>query len=134
MFNFNFGSNQRRGDVNNKEYYNILNVDKTASHSEIKKAYYKLAKTHHPDKGGNEEKFKKIMTAYEVLSDKDKRETYDNYGEEGLSESGGMNVNPFEHMFNMSGFGQRGHQSNQKRKGQNVVFELSFLKIFINIS
>lgn len=124
MFNFNFNSNQRRGEVNNKEYYNILNIDKTASHSEIKKAYYKLAKTHHPDKGGDENKFKKIMTAYEILSDKEKREIYDNYGEDGLSEGGNnMNVNPFEHMF--PGFRQQGRQSNQKRKGKNVVFELS---------
>lgn len=62
-------------------YYEVLGLSKedVPSKAEIKKAYRKLAKIHHPDKeGGNEEKFKDISEAYEVLSDPDKRERYDN--------------------------------------------------------
>ena len=77
------------------------------------------------NKGGNEEKFKKIMTAYEVLSDREKREIYDEQGEEGLSNDG-MNVNPFESMFGgMHGFGNQRQRQHQKMKGQSVVFNLS---------
>ena len=55
-----------------KDYYQILGVQKGASPDEIKKAYYKLAHKHHPDKGGEEKKFKEINEAYQVLSDKEK--------------------------------------------------------------
>lgn len=60
------------------DYYNILGVSKDASNIEIKKAYLKLAKTHHPDKGGDKEKFQKINEAYETLSNSEKRNIYDN--------------------------------------------------------
>ena len=64
-----------------KDYYNILGVSKDASDSEIKKAYRKLAHQHHPDKkGGDETKFKEINEAYQVLSDKQKRGQYDQFG------------------------------------------------------
>lgn len=64
-----------------KDYYKILGVQKTASEEEIKKAYRKLAHQHHPDKAqGNESKFKEINEAYQVLSDKQKRANYDQYG------------------------------------------------------
>ncbi len=63
-----------------RDYYQILGVKKTASPEEIRRAYYKLAHQHHPDKGGNEQKFKEINEAYQMLSDKDKREQYDQYG------------------------------------------------------
>lgn len=59
-------------------YYDILGVSKDASNIEIKKAYQKLAKTHHPDKGGDKEKFQKINEAYETLSNSEKKHTYDN--------------------------------------------------------
>lgn len=67
-----------------EDYYKILGVDKKASAEDIKKAYRKLALKWHPDKNPNnknaEDKFKKISEAYAVLSDKEKREQYDNFG------------------------------------------------------
>ena len=72
-----------------KDYYKILGVSRSASPSEIKKAYRKLAKKYHPDTNKNnhdaEEKFKEISIAYEVLSDEKKKSLYDKYGEIGLS-------------------------------------------------
>ncbi len=62
-------------------YYDILGVKKTATADEIKKAFRKLARKHHPDVGGDEEKFKEINEAYETLSDTEKREQYDQYGQ-----------------------------------------------------
>jgi DnaJ-class molecular chaperone len=59
-------------------YYEDLGVSKDATGDEIKKAYRKLASKHHPDKGGDAEKFKQIQTAYDVLSDETKRAQYDN--------------------------------------------------------
>ena len=70
--------------MSNKDYYNILNIDKNASDEDIKKAYKKLALQYHPDKNqGNEdscEKFKEIGEAYGVLSNKDKKSQYDIMG------------------------------------------------------
>ncbi|WP_165062757.1 DnaJ C-terminal domain-containing protein [Adlercreutzia sp. ZJ154] len=62
------------------DYYKTLGVPRTASADEIKKAFRKLARTHHPDAGGDEAKFKEINEAYEVLSDDKKRQLYDQYG------------------------------------------------------
>ena len=59
-------------------YYNILGLTKNASEDEIKQAYRNLAKTHHPDKGGNKEKFQEIQEAYDTLSDPQKKHIYDN--------------------------------------------------------
>ena len=72
------------------DYYKILGVNKTASDSEIKKAYRKLAMKYHPDhtKGDKsaEETFKKISEAYSVLSDKEKRKQYDTFGSAGFQQ------------------------------------------------
>lgn len=70
-----------------KDYYKILGIQKEANDDEIKKAYRKLALKYHPDKNkapGAEERFKEVAEAYEVLSDKKKRDIYDQYGEDGL--------------------------------------------------
>lgn len=78
-----------------KDYYKTLGISKGASDDDIKKAYRKLALKYHPDKNkaaGAEEKFKEVAEAYEVLSDKKKRDIYDTYGEEGLK--GGSSGGP----------------------------------------
>jgi molecular chaperone DnaJ len=62
-------------------YYDILGVKKDATADQIKKAFRRLARKHHPDAGGDEEKFKEINEAYEVLSDEEKRGQYDQYGQ-----------------------------------------------------
>jgi DnaJ-class molecular chaperone len=77
--------------VNKKDYYEVLGVTKQVSQEEIKKAYRDLCKLHHPDKGGDEDKFKEISEAYENLSDKDKRAKYDRFGHG--SQNHNMNFN-----------------------------------------
>lgn len=62
-----------REDVDTTKLYETLGVEKTATKKEIRKAYMKLSRTHHPDKGGDEHKFKEISAAYEILSDEEKR-------------------------------------------------------------
>ena len=64
-------------------------LEKSATPKEIKTAYRKLAVQHHPDKGGDEHKFKEISAAYEILSDEEKRAQYDKYGLEGVSDDDG---------------------------------------------
>ncbi len=63
-----------------KNYYEILGVEKDSTPEEIKKAYYKLSKEHHPDTGGKAETFNEIKKAYEVLSDPDERAYFDEHG------------------------------------------------------
>ncbi len=60
------------------DHYETLGVSKDANQQDIKKAYRKLASKHHPDKGGDQEQFKRIQGAYETLSDPNKRAQYDN--------------------------------------------------------
>jgi len=71
-----------------KDFYKILGIPKTASETDIKKAYRKLALKYHPDRNkekGAEEKFKEISYAYEILSNKEKRQKYDQFGEAGIN-------------------------------------------------
>lgn len=96
------------------DYYQILGITKKASAAEIKKAYKKKALQYHPDRNKNdkdaEEKFKEAAEAYEVLSDPNKRKLYDQYGPEGLKNSGfqahHVNVEDilrdFGHIFNLN--------------------------------
>ncbi len=73
-----------------KDYYKVLGVDKSASHDEIKKAFRKLAHKYHPDKAdGNEEKFKEINEAYQVVGDEDKRKKFDQFGSD-FDQQGGF--------------------------------------------
>ncbi|MCL2669509.1 MAG: molecular chaperone DnaJ [Syntrophaceae bacterium] len=85
------------------DYYEILGVDRNASDEEIKKNYRKLAMQHHPDRNpGNrnaEEAFKEAAEAYEVLSDPQKRQIYDQYGHEGLNGAGYRGFSGFEDIF-----------------------------------
>ncbi len=64
-----------------KDYYQILGISKDSSQEDVKKAYRKLAHKHHPDKGGDEGKFKEINEAYQILGDKNKRQQYDRFGQ-----------------------------------------------------
>ncbi|XP_017063128.1 dnaJ protein homolog 1 isoform X2 [Drosophila eugracilis] len=85
-----------------KDYYKTLGLPKTATDDEIKKAYRKLALRYHPDKNkaaNAEDKFKEVAEAYEVLSDKSKREVYDKYGEDGLKSGGTRNGGPSSNSF-----------------------------------
>jgi len=71
-----------------KDFYAILGVSKTASDDEIKKSLRRLAHEHHPDKGGDQQKFKDINEAYQVLGDKDKRSKYDQFGSAAFEQGG----------------------------------------------
>lgn len=123
-----------------EDYYDILGVSKDASQEEIKKAYRKLAHKHHPDKGGDEEKFKKINKAYQVLSDEKKRKQYDQFGKTSSSAAGGgFNgyQSGFQGNFNAEdlgdifgeffggGFGGFSQSKSKKRKGQDIRIDIT---------
>lgn len=95
-----------------RDYYEVLGVAKSASADEIKKAFRKAAVEHHPDRGGDEAKFKEINEAYEVLKDSDKRKRYDQFGHAGVGGSGAGN--------GYGGFGGFG-------QGQEVHFDFGDL-------
>eukprot|EP00697_Spironema_sp_BW2_P007887 gnl/Spiro4/22316_TR10988_c0_g1_i1.p1 gnl/Spiro4/22316_TR10988_c0_g1~~gnl/Spiro4/22316_TR10988_c0_g1_i1.p1 ORF type:complete len:416 (+),score=81.79 gnl/Spiro4/22316_TR10988_c0_g1_i1:73-1320(+) len=85
-------ASRRRGGVNNSRFYELLGVPKDVSESDLRKAYRQMAMRYHPDKCSEEgaaQKFQEIQAAYDVLSDPDKRSTYDRYGEDGLKEGAG---------------------------------------------
>ena len=77
--------------MSKKDYYDVLGVSKSASKDELKKSYRKLAMKYHPDRNPDDseasEKFKELSEAYEILSDDQKRQAYDNFGHEGVNSS-----------------------------------------------
>lgn len=90
--------------MNKRDYYEVLGVERGASDDEIKKSYRKLALKYHPDRNqgdnGSEERFKEAAEAYEVLSDAQKRRTYDQFGHQGLGgpfQGGGFQWSDFTH-------------------------------------
>lgn len=125
-----FGRAPKKSD--NTRYYEILGVSKSASPDDLKKAYKKAAIKNHPDKGGDPEKFKELAQAYEVLSDPEKREIYDQYGEDALKEGmgggGGGGHDPFDifsSFFGGSPFGGGGSsRGRRQRRGEDVVHAL----------
>lgn len=115
-----------------RDFYAILGLSKGASTHQIKKAYRRLAKELHPDKNQNDpeasKKFQDLGAAYEVLSDEDKRKTYDRCGEECLKQDGMMNNHdPFASFFgdfDFFGTGEQRNQQQQTPKGFNIVIDL----------
>ncbi|MEI8072752.1 MAG: J domain-containing protein [Candidatus Saccharibacteria bacterium] len=99
--------------MSKRDYYEVLGLSKGATEEEIKKAFRKQAIKHHPDKGGNEDDFKEINEAYEVLGNPQKRQAYDQFGHAaGADQAGGGNPfggggSPFGDgaQFDFSGFG-----------------------------
>lgn len=131
-----------------RDYYESLEIDKSASQDEIKKAYRKLAKKYHPDlnkEAGAEEKFKEVQEAYEILSDESKKELYDRYGHAGVDPSaaggaggfGGFGFNEFDVGDIFSSFFGGGSRadSNAPRKGEDrfLRMEISFIEAAFGI-
>lgn len=126
-----------------EDYYDVLGVARGADDGDIKKAYRRLAMKYHPDRGegdaaDNEENFKKVNEAYAVLSDKEKRNVYDQYGKEGLQGQFGssdfsFNGRGFEDVFGgfddifQSVFGGRGRSTRRRsmgEPGEDLEYEL----------
>jgi len=121
-----------------RDYYEVLEINKSASAEEIKKAYRKMAIKYHPDKNPGdaaaEEKFKEAAEAYEVLSDDNKKARYDQYGHAGMGGAagggfggggfgGGMNMEDIFSQFGDifgGGFGGGGQQRQQQSRGSNL--------------
>mmetsp|Transcript_6533 Transcript_6533/g.15848 ORF Transcript_6533/g.15848 Transcript_6533/m.15848 type:complete len:473 (-) Transcript_6533:109-1527(-) len=118
----------RSEPVDNEKFYKILGVEKKATSRQIKKAYFKLARVHHPDKGGDEEKFKEIQKAYDTLSDESKRELYDRYGEKGLEQGGSPAPTNIFDLFN--GGGGRRPRGPQKPQEIVVTVDLNLSDVF----
>lgn len=123
--------------MSKKDYYEILGVDKSADEAALKKAYRKLAMKYHPDRNPDnaeaEAKFKEANEAYEVLSDPQKRQKYDQFGHAGVDPSFGGGAagygdfggfeDIFSEIFGGGGFGGSTN-SNRPRKGQNTKVQL----------
>jgi len=119
-----------------RDYYEVLGVSRTASSDEIKKSYRRLAMKHHPDRNKDdtsaESKFKEAKEAYEVLSDTEKRATYDRFGHDGLSSArgggaGGYGAEGFGDIFgDVFGdiFGGGRQRGGQVFRGADLGYEL----------
>jgi len=126
---------------NKRDYYEVLGVQRNASQAEIKKAYRQLARKYHPDVSDDphaEEHFKEINEAYEILSDDEKRATYDQFGHAGVSGAGagfsgfgGFGRDPFEifeEVFGNFGFGFGSGTRRSRtgpRKGADLRYDLT---------
>jgi len=122
--------------MENKDYYKILGVSRSASEEEIKKAYRKVAMQYHPDRNPGvheaEDKFKTASEAYEVLRDPQKREIYDQYGIEGLRGTGFTGFRGFEDIFStfgdifegFFGFGTSPGRRTRARQGADLRYDL----------
>ena len=118
-----------------RDYYEVLGVDKTASESDIKKAYRRLAMKHHPDRNTDDDqagaRFKETQEAYEVLKDSEKRRTYDQFGHDavkGGGAGGGFSAEGFGDIFgdvfgDIFGGGRRGG-GNRGFRGADLGYEL----------
>lgn len=105
-----------------KDYYKILGVKKSASADEIKRAFRKLSHLHHPDKGGDSEKFKEINEAYQILSDQQKKAQYDQFGStsfNGRQGGGGFDFSGFK----SGGFNAGGFEFNFGGTNLNDIFD-----------
>ena len=101
------------------EYYNLIGVDKKATTDEIRKAFRKKALKEHPDKGGDADKFKSLSHAYDVLTNPEKRQLYDDYGEEGVQNGGPPGGSGFD-IFDMF----KRKESSGPRKGKPRLIPL----------
>jgi len=113
-----------------KEYYRTLGVNEDASQDEIKKAYRKKAKKYHPDSNSDtadEEKFKKINKAYDVLSDEDKRKKYDQFGKQGVEGHAGRGkrraASNFQDIFEQIFGGGGRRRKKRQQKGENLKIQ-----------
>ncbi len=123
--------------MSKQDYYRLLGVERTASADEIKKAYRRLAMKHHPDRNQgdaeSEKKFKEVSEAYSVLSDDQKRASYDQFGhqafESGSAGAGGAGFADFSDIFGafsdiFGGAGPGGRRTTQER-GSDLLFQLN---------
>jgi molecular chaperone DnaJ len=123
--------------ANKRDYYEVLGVNKSASESEMKAAYRKLALKYHPDRNPDnkdaEEKFKEAAEAYEVLKDPQKRQIYDQFGHQGLEGSGYSGFGGFEDIFSsfgdifedFFGFGRGRRTRSRSTKGADLRYDLN---------
>lgn len=120
------------------DYYKVLGIEKAASNNEIKNAFKKKAMQYHPDKGGDADAFKKINEAYQVLSDPEKRNQYDQYGNIDNNQhrftSQNFNNQDFESIFENFGFninfGNGFQQRTQKNRDIKLTYQIDFADIF----
>lgn len=118
------------------DYYSTLGVSPSASADEIKKAYRSLAMKHHPDRGGDEKKFKEVSQAYEVLSDPEKKRMVDQ-GVDPLNQNNGMGGgNPFEFrsgnfedIFSQFGFGFGRQQPRRQNSSISISVQVTFAEV-----